>query len=159
MDIDYDENQNPLLPSLTNINKSYSEAWELQCKQEPTVTFDFDPIGVTDFSPAQGSAPFNVQDHEPIPPSAMTPSQGIVINSVPQITVPGGANSTDASAVDNAASKEAPAPISDPMGGGTVQNGIPSIRPQQPVGTYKDGPVIICRLPINGVISDRLVDT
>jgi hypothetical protein len=140
MDIDYDENRNPLLPSLPDSIKSYSEAQELQRKQEPTVTFDFDPIGVADFSLAQGSVPFNVQDPEPIPLGTMTPSQGIVINPLPQITVPGGVNSIDASAVDDAVSKKAPAAFSVPMGGGTVQNDIPSIRPRQKAGTYKDGP-------------------
>jgi hypothetical protein len=61
MDIDYDENNNPILPSLSNIIKSYYEAWELQQQQEPTIPIDFYPIRVTDFQPAQSSPPINVQ--------------------------------------------------------------------------------------------------
>ena len=80
----------------------------------------------------------------------MTPSQGIVINPLPHITVSGGVDSINISAVDNAVSKEVSAAVSVPMGFGTVQNDIPSTRLRQNVGTYKDGPAIIRQLPING---------
>jgi hypothetical protein len=52
MDIDYDENDRPILPSLSNIMKKYTEAKTVQQQNEPTTSAAFDPINVTDFLPA-----------------------------------------------------------------------------------------------------------
>jgi hypothetical protein len=49
MDIDYDENDRPILPSLSDIIKQYTEAKAIQQQNEPTSSVAFDPINVTDF--------------------------------------------------------------------------------------------------------------
>jgi hypothetical protein len=56
MDIDYDENDRPILPSLSNIIKQYTEAKAVQQQNEPTTSAAFDPINVTDFLPALPTA-------------------------------------------------------------------------------------------------------
>jgi hypothetical protein len=52
MDIDYNENDHPTLPPLSDIIKSYSEARRLQEENEPTVAIGGDPIEDTDFPQA-----------------------------------------------------------------------------------------------------------
>jgi hypothetical protein len=49
MDVNYDENNHPILPSLSDIIKSYSEAKKLQQENEPTVGIGGDPLNVIDF--------------------------------------------------------------------------------------------------------------
>jgi hypothetical protein len=52
MDIDYDENDRPILPPLLDIIKSYSEARRLQQENEPTMAIRGDPIEDIDFPQA-----------------------------------------------------------------------------------------------------------
>jgi hypothetical protein len=52
MDAGYDENNRLILPSLTDIIKSYSEAKKLQQDNEPTVAIGGDPLNVIDFKRA-----------------------------------------------------------------------------------------------------------
>ncbi len=49
MDVDYDENDHPILPPLSDIIKSYSEARRLQQENEPTMAIRGDPIEDIDF--------------------------------------------------------------------------------------------------------------
>jgi hypothetical protein len=46
MDIDYNENDYPILPSLSHIIKSYSEAKETNLTHEPTPIIEFDASDV-----------------------------------------------------------------------------------------------------------------
>ncbi len=52
MDIDYDEYDCPILPSLSDIIKSYSEAKKLQQENEPMVAIGGDPLNVINFPQA-----------------------------------------------------------------------------------------------------------
>ncbi len=52
MDIDYDENDRPILPPLSDIIKQYTEANAIQQRNEPATSVAFDLINVTDFLPA-----------------------------------------------------------------------------------------------------------
>ncbi len=49
MDVDYDENNSPILPPLSDIIKSYSEARRLQQENEPTLAIGGDLIKDIDF--------------------------------------------------------------------------------------------------------------
>jgi hypothetical protein len=134
MDMDYDENDHPILTSLSDIIKQYTEA-------EPAKSVEFVPINVTDFLPAIPTA-----IPQAIPPQPTTtplqpaiPPQNIMTNNFPQIIVPGGDDIMEPSNNDNAVS-----------GGETATNDTASGCPRRSVGMYKDGPSIIWRLPING---------
>ncbi len=59
VDYDYDENDRPILPSLSDIIKSYSEAKKLQQENEPMVAIGGDPLSVIDFP--QANPPKNPQ--------------------------------------------------------------------------------------------------
>jgi hypothetical protein len=102
MDIDYDENDHPILPSLSDIMKQYTDTKAIQQQNEPMKSVEFDPIDVTDFLPAIPQA---------IPPQPTTaplesaiPPQNKMTNNLPQITVPGGDDSMESSNKDNAVS-------------------------------------------------------
>jgi hypothetical protein len=136
MDIDYDENDRPILSSLSDIIKQYTEATAIQQQNEPTTSVEFDPIDVTDFLPAIPTA-----ISQAIPPQPTTaplqpaiPPQIITTNNLPQIIVPGGDDGMEPSHNDNAVS-----------GRETATNNTASGHPQRNVGTYKDGPSIIWR--------------
>jgi hypothetical protein len=49
MDVNYDESNHPILPSLSDIIKSYSEAKRLQQENEPAVAIGGDPLNIIDF--------------------------------------------------------------------------------------------------------------
>jgi hypothetical protein len=141
MDIDYDENDRPILPSLSDITKQYTEAKAIQQLNEPTTSVAFDLINITDFLPAIPTA-----IPQEIPPQTKTvplqpaiPPQNITTNNLPQIIVPGGDDIMEPSNNDNAVS-----------GGETAANNTASGCPWRNMGTYKDGPSIIWQLPING---------
>jgi hypothetical protein len=141
MDIDYDENDRPILPSLSDIIKQYTEAKAVQQQNEPTTSAAFDLIDVTDFLPALPTAiPQEIPTQTTtVPLQPAIPPQNITTNNLPQIIVPRGDDIMEPSNNNNAVS-----------GGDTATNNTASGRPRRNVGTYKDGPSIIWRLPING---------
>jgi hypothetical protein len=49
MDVNYDENNRPILPPLSEIIKPYSEARRLQQENEPTMAIGGDPNEDIDF--------------------------------------------------------------------------------------------------------------
>jgi hypothetical protein len=141
MDIDYDENDRPILPSLPDIIKQYTEAKAIQQQNELTTSIEFDPINVTDFLPAIPTAiPQEIPPQPttvPLQPAILP--QNIMTNNLPQIIVPGGDDIMEPSKNDNTVS-----------GGRTATNNTASGCPRCNVGTYKDVPSIIWQLPING---------
>jgi hypothetical protein len=56
IDIDYDENDHPILPFLSDIIKQYTEAKAVQQQNGPMTSAAFDLINVTDFLPALPTA-------------------------------------------------------------------------------------------------------
>jgi hypothetical protein len=147
MDIDYDENDRPILPSLSDIIRQYTEAKAVQQQNEPRTSAAFDLINVTDFLPALPTA---IPQEIPtltttVPLQPGIPPQNITTNNLPQIIVPWGDDIMEPSNNNNAVS-----------GGDTATNNTASGRPQRNVGTYEDGPSIIRQLPIDGESYDLI---
>jgi hypothetical protein len=68
MDVDYNENDCPILPSLSDIIKSYSDAKAMQSTTEPTSTTKFDASNNNGFQPLENQTPddtFAPPIHEP----------------------------------------------------------------------------------------------
>jgi hypothetical protein len=141
MDIDYDENDCPILPSLSDIIKQYTKAKAVQQQNEPTTSAAFDPINVTDFLPALPTAiPQEIPTQTTtVPLQPAIPPQNIMTNNLPQIIVPRGDDIMEPSNNNNAVS-----------GGDTATNNTAPGCPRHNKGTYKDGPSIIWWLSING---------
>ncbi len=148
MDVDYDENNHPILPPLSDIIKSYSEARRLQQENEPTMAIRGDHIEDIDFpwaNPTKNPAIMSSMDklnpangnNFPAPTNFYPPNQSQVSEGV-----------NDIEQVSEGVNDIKPAAVSE--GEETAQNGETSTRPRQNVGTYKDGPVIIRWLPIKG---------
>ncbi len=152
LDVDYNVNDQPILPSLLDIIKSYSKARADQPHFEPGHLIDFDGITVN-------NAPVPLPPHEILqddqavtplqtqatiqaapPPILPVPGGDFNIPSVPEMPVPEG--------VDNAST------VDGLVIGSPVQELPAAGQPQQNVRTYKDGPAIICRLPIDGESCD-----
>jgi hypothetical protein len=141
MDIDYDENDHPTLPSLSDIIKQYTEAKAIQQQNEPTTSVELDPIYVTDFLP---SIPTAIP--QAIPPQPTTeplqtaiPPKNMTTNNLPQIIVPEEDDIMEPSNNNNTVS-----------GGETATNNTASSCTWCNVGTYIDEPSIIWWLPIDG---------
>ncbi len=141
IDVDYDENDRPILPPLLDIIKSYSEARRLQQENEPKMAIGGDPIEDIDFpranptknpaimSPVDKLNPAN-DNIFPAPTNFYPPNPSQVsegVNDIEQVSE--GVNDIE------------PAAVSE--GEETAQNGETSTRLRQNVGTYKDGLAII----------------
>jgi hypothetical protein len=135
MDVDYDENDRPILPSLLDIIKSYSEAKKLQQENEPMVAIGGDPLNVIDFPRANPpkkptiTSPVNDKTTAndnifPAPTSFQPPNP---------TQVSGAVNGIDPSTVDNEVSGGEPAAFS--RGIETAQTDETSAYPRQKVGT------------------------
>jgi hypothetical protein len=143
MKVNYDENNRPILPSLLDIIKSYSEAKKLQQENEPTVAIGGDPLNVIDFPWA----------NPPKKPTITSPVNNLTTaydNIFPAPTnfqppnptqVSGEVDGIDPSTVDNEVTGGEPAAVS--RGKETTQTDETSACPRQNVGMYKDGPAII----------------
>ena len=144
LDIDYDANDNPILPPLTDIIQSYARNKADQQVIQDTALDGFhdsshplntDPEGVTFKNPEGDTAlkGFNNSSHPPHTVPEGVPEKATDHNHPPHTVpeeVPEGA--TDHTQVD------APPPAH--------QNN----RPRRNVGTYKDGPANIRKFPIDG---------
>jgi hypothetical protein len=141
MDVNYDENDHPILPPLSDIIKSYSEARRLQQENEPKMAIGGDPIEDIDFpranptknlaimSPVDKLYPTNVNIF-PAPTNFYPPNPSQVSEGV-----------NDIEQVSEGVNDIKPAAVSEREE--TAQNGETSICPRKNVGTYKDGPAII----------------
>jgi hypothetical protein len=142
LDVDYDNNDQPILPSLSDTIKSYSKAKADQPNFELGDLIDFDGIMVKDASvppphyellqEGQAVSPLQSQatSQATLPPTLLD------VPSIPVMPVPRGEDNN--STVDGI------------MIGLPVQDLPAADWPWQNVGTYKDGPTIIHCLPING---------
>jgi hypothetical protein len=161
LDIDYDENDRPLLPSLSDLIKEYNAAKELQKASAPTVSVDFEPVDISAYQPS---------NQPPITDLKPTPTQRTnqLINpteiplqdpptDLPRNIVPGGDGYENERAQENVAPGGAAVPINNipfaPRGAAVPINNVP-VAPGRPkrnnVGTYKDGPAVIRKFPIEG---------
>jgi hypothetical protein len=149
LDVDYDVNDQPILPSLSDIIKSYSKAKADQPNFEPGLSIDFDGIIVNNalvpppphelLQDGQAVTPLQSQaTSQAAPPPTLhpVPRGDFDVPSIPVMPVPG--------RVDNAST------VDGIMIGLPVQDLPAAGQPQQNVGTYKNGPAIICCLPIDG---------
>ena len=68
LDIDYDENDRPILPSLSDLIKQYSKAKAIQKENEPTINVDFEPVDISDYQP-----PYPIESPSRIPVIPPTP--------------------------------------------------------------------------------------
>jgi hypothetical protein len=83
MDVDYNENNLPILPSLSDIIKSYSDAKAIQPTPEPTTPIEFDTSDNYDFQPLENHSP-----EDTIAPSIHEPSTTPTILLKPTPTGP-----------------------------------------------------------------------
>jgi hypothetical protein len=165
LDIDYDESDRPLLPSLSDLIKEYNAAKELQKASAPTVSVDFEPVDISAYQPS---------NQPPITDLKPTPTQRTnqLINpteiplqdpptDLPRNIVPGGDGYENERAQENVAPGGAAVPINNipfaPGGAAVPINNVP-VAPDRPkrnnVGTYKDGPAVIRKFPIDGEAYD-----
>ena len=143
LDVDYDVNDQPILPSLSDMIKLYSKAKADQPNFEPGHLIDFDGIMVNNAlvppphhelsQDGQAVTPLQSQatSQATLPPTLHPVPRGdFNVPSIPVMPVPGGVD--DASTVDGIVIG---LPVQElPAAGQSRQN----------VGTYKDGPAIIC---------------
>ena len=145
LDVDYDEDDNPILPPLTDIIKSYARTKADQQAIQPPLSQVSDTFRSTDpdtimDGPWMGSPignsegdtnheGFQDRSHPPI-----TGPEGVQIGD-PE-GVPEGVNASNDKIVQNQI--DAPPPVN------------PNNRPRQNVGTYKGGPANIRKFPIDG---------
>ncbi len=107
LDVDYDVNDQPILPSLLDIIKSYSKAKADQPNIEPGLSIDFDGIMVNDASvppphckllqDGQAVTPLQSQAiSQAAPPPSLhpVPRGDFDVPSVPVMPVPGGVDNT-----------------------------------------------------------------
>ncbi len=148
LDVNYDINDQPILPLLSDIIKLYSKAKADQPNFEPGHSLDFDGIMVNNASVPPPHHELLQDGQEEIPLQSQATSQATLpptlhpvprgdfnVPFVPVMPVPGG--------VDNAST------VDRIVIGLPVQDLTAAGRHQKNVGTYKDGPAIICCLPIN----------
>jgi hypothetical protein len=148
LDVNYDINDQLILPLLLDNTQLYSKTKADQPNFEPGHSIDFDGIAVNDASVPpphhellqEGHAVTPLQSQATgqaaPPPTLPVPKGDFDVPSVPVMPVPRGVNNT--STVDGI------------VIGLPVQDMLAAGQPRQNVGTYKDGPAIICCLPING---------
>ncbi len=137
MDVDFDDNGNQIIPMMSDLIKTYSEEKrkrtireEMQAIEREGEGYDNNDHGYQ--GKIQAAVPPPTQ--HPLPPQPAVPQiPPMVVESeaseeAPQETeISGGANPNHNRSVDNV-----------------------STRPRQNIGTYKEGPAIIRKLPING---------
>ncbi len=149
LDVDYDINDQPILPSLSDIIKLYSKAKADQPNFEPGLLTDFNGIMVNNalvppphhelLQDGQAVTPLQSQaTSQAAPPPTLhpVPRGDFNVPSVPVMPVPGG--------VDNAST------VNGIVIGLPIQDLPAAGQPQRNVGTYKDDPAIIRCLPIDG---------
>jgi hypothetical protein len=148
--IDYDKNDCPLLPSLSDLIQQYSKAKALHKENEPTISVDFEPVDISNYQP-----PLPLESPSTIPVIPPTPVSSDPTNlqanpplfptpDLPQNIVPGGDDGNTIPFQENIATGGVKAPTDNTSG-----------RPQRNnVGTYTDGPAIIWRLQIYGKTYD-----
>ena len=139
--MDYDDDDNPILPPLTAIIKSYARPRTDQ--QASQTTTPFLPINHEVGSPigdSEGDLANNSLNQEVVFP--IGDSAGELVNTIPQ--------NTSLLLVDG--------PERVPEGVVKSTNSIPTTHPRQNVGTYKDGPANICKFPIDGESYDFAFD-
>jgi hypothetical protein len=150
LDIDYDKNDCPLLPSLSDLIKQYSKAKAIQKENEPTINVDFELVDISNYQP-----PYPLESPSMIPVIQPAPVSSETTNlqenpplfptpDLPQNIVPGGDDGNNIPFQENTASGGVKAPTDNTSGRPRRNN----------VGTYKDGTAIIWRLPINGELYD-----
>jgi hypothetical protein len=137
MEVDFDDNRNQIIPMMSDLIKAYSEekrkrtiSKEMQAIEREGRGYDNNDHGYQD--KIQAAVPPPTQ--HPLPPQP----------AVPQITP---------MVVESEASEEAPQETE--ISGGANPNHNRSVdnvstRPRQNVGTYKEGPAIVQKLPMNG---------
>ena len=139
LDVDYDDNDNPILPPLTDIIKSYARA---KADQQ-------DSHGVT------GSDDDSIWMGSPIGNSeGDTAHDGFADNYHPPILDSEGVTIDDPDGVTEGVNASNPEGVIEGVNASNVQNALPPVnpnaRPRQNVGTYKEGPANIRKFPING---------
>ena len=153
LDIDYDENDNPILPPLTDIIKSYARTKADQQVIQPPRPQASDAFRSTD--------PDNIMEGpwmgSPIGNSAGdTNHDGFQYSSHPPNTDPEGVTSGNPEGVPEGVPAEVPegaTASTDTIDHNQVDAPPPvhpNNRPRRNVGTYKDGPANIRKFPIDG---------
>ncbi len=146
LDINYDKNDRPLLPSLSDLIKQYSKAKAIQIENEPTISVDFEPVDISDYQPPYPlESPSMIPVIQPAPVSSETSNLQanpplVPTPDLPQNIVPGGDKGNTIPFQENTAIGGVEAPTDNTSGRPRRNN----------MGTYKDGPAIIRRLPIDG---------
>ena len=145
LDIDYDTDDRPILPSLSQLIKDYNDAKEAKKRNAPTNLIDFGSPNPPPTNPPllrldlpSTSSPTT----KPTQPSN-PPTQRIIL---PENPVPGGENNDAIIFQEGTASGGVNAPNEETNPQNT-SNGRPK---RHNVGTYKDGAAIIQQLPIDG---------
>jgi hypothetical protein len=151
LDIDYDKNDLPILPSLSDLIKEYSKAKAIQKENEPTISVEFEPVDSNAYQPPN---PLESPSENPvIPPTPVNqhvnpptfPSTDLPLN-----IVPGGDNGETIPWQETTATGGVETPSVDNWGVEAPNENTAGRPRRNNVGTYKDGPAIIRRLPIKG---------
>jgi hypothetical protein len=142
LDVDYDIDDRPILPSLSQLIKDYNEAKEAK-KNAPTNLIDFDSLPPQPANPPMPNLELSSTTPTPTPTQQYNPPVERII--LPKNPVLEGNNNGAVIFQENTASG----------GVNTPSDNIPQTtttgRPRRHnVGTYRDGPAIIRRLPIDG---------
>jgi hypothetical protein len=141
LEVDYDDDNNPILPPPTDIIKLYAHARTNQ--QASQTTTPFLPINHEVGSPigdSEGDLANNSLNQEVVFP--IGDSAGELVNIIPQ----------------NNSQLLVDGPEGVPEGVVESTNSIPATCPRQNVGTYKEGPANICKFPIDGESHDFAFD-
>jgi hypothetical protein len=151
LDIDYDKNDLPILPSLSDLIKEYSKAKANQKENEPTISVEFEPVDNNAYQPPN---PLESPSKNPIIPTTPVNQHAnqppFPSTDLPQNIVPGGDDNETIPLQENKATGGVETPNNDNWQV-EAPNDNTSGRPRRNnVGTYKDGPAIIRRLPIEG---------
>jgi hypothetical protein len=161
-DMDYNENDQPILPPLSGIIRTFREERITQPSPEPITPVDFNPI----FDKQYGNKKDAIPDKHQHNPDDIIPVPGGALNEMTQadplhaMNIPGGAPTTIPSKADIPFLHPIPIPGGDtrnfPTGENINENenqgdnGFTSSgRPHQNVGTYKDSPAITHHLLID----------
>ncbi len=160
--IDYNENDQPILLPLSDIIRASREERITQPRPEPITPVDFNPI----FDEQYGNNKDAFPDKHQHNPDDINPVPGEALNDMTQadplhaMNIPGGAPTTIPTKADIPFLRPIPIPGGDTCNFPTGENingnenqgdnGFTSSgRPHQNVGTYKDSPAITRCLPID----------
>ena len=144
LDIDYDDNDNPILPPLTDIIKSYARTKTDQQVFLPTRPLDSN----TSCSPAPNTFERDPWIDSPDILVEHPPHESFHDVPHPPITETEGAQNVDPEGV--AERINAPTDNLGLFHDDGSPPALPPIRPRRNVGTYKDGPARIRKFPIDG---------